>query len=188
MTGLALASLALLPLCSFSTISLDSITPCVGYDNFSNFDAVSQIEWITPRRDFYTTQRMILRQKIRNRHRSRHHQIQRGGMVTTRDYRTVMLTAPERKEKVVMCNDSGSPQEVNQQSQEADLVQNFFEKNEWKKNFASIECGAKLVRSSENVKHPHHLITRNADEYLLYSCQEASYFVIELCETIKMIR
>merc|ERR1712051_201252 len=59
---------------------------------------------------------------------------------------------------------------------------------EWNKNYASVECGAKLIRASESMKNPSHLISRNADEYMLYQCREASYFVIELCETIRVIR
>ena len=43
-------------------------------------------------------------------------------------------------------------------------------------------------RSSDNVQHGGHVITRNEDEYLLYTCQEGTFFVIELCETIKVIR
>lgn len=202
MTRLAIASLAFLSVGSFSTIGrLESFSPCLDYSNFSTSHSLTQTEWFTPRRGFYTEQRVRLRQKIRNRHHSkilrhqRHHvghqhQIQRNGEREgeTCDYRSVMLSPPEVRDKEVLCTDPGSPAEAQHQSQETDMVVNFFEKNEWKKNFASVECGAKLVKSSDNVKHPHHLITRNADEYLLYSCQDASYFVIELCETIKVIR
>ena len=201
MTRLAIASLAFLSVGSFSTIGrLEPFSPCLDYSNFSTSHSIPQTEWLTPRRGFYSEQRVKLRQKIRNRHHSKilrhqrhhvgHHQIQgREGVVTACDYRSVMLSPPEMRDKEVLCTDSGSPGgEAQHQSQETDMVVNFFEKNEWKKNFASVECGAKLVKSSDNVKHPHHLITRNADEYLLYSCQDASYFVIELCETIKVIR
>lgn len=193
MTRLAILTLAFLSAGSYSTSGRLS-QPCATYNNLSNFDSLTQSEWwITPRRGFYTEQRLTVRQKIRSRHHSKivRHQrlhVQRDREVTACDYRSVMLTPPNAREKKVTCNDSGAPGEAQHQPQEADLLQNFFEKNEWKKNFASVECGAKVVRSSDNVKHPHHLITRNADEYLLYSCQESSYFVIELCETIKMIR
>jgi len=193
MTRLAILTLAFLSAGSYSTSGRLS-QPCANYNNLSNFDSMTQSEWwITPRRGFYTEQRLTVRQKIRSRHHSKfvRHQrlhVQRDREVTACDYRTVMLTPPDVRDKKVTCNDAGAPGEAQHQPQEADLLKNFFEKNEWKKNFASVECGAKVVRSSDNVKHPHHLITRNADEYLLYSCQESSYFVIELCETIKMIR
>jgi len=193
MTRLAILTLAFLSAGSYSTSGRLS-QPCATYNNLSNFDSLTQSEWwITPRRGFYTEQRLTVRQKIRSRHHSKfvRHQrlhVQRDREVTACDYRTVMLTPPDVRDKKVTCNDAGAPGEAQHQPQEADLLKNFFEKNEWKKNFASVECGAKVVRSSDNVKHPHHLITRNADEYLLYSCQESSYFVIELCETIKMIR
>ena len=199
MTRLAIASLAFLSVGSFSTIGrLEPFSPCLDYSNFSTSHSIAQTEWLTPRRGFYTEQRGRLRQKIRSRQHSkilrhqRHHvgphHSEGEGEVTACDYRSVMLSPPEVRTKEVLCTDPGSPGEAQHQSQETDMVVNFFEKNEWKKNFASVECGAKLVKSSDNVKHPHHLITRNADEYLLYSCQDASYFVIELCETIKVIR
>lgn len=199
MTRLAIASLAFLSVGSFSTIGrLEPFSPCLDYSNFSTSHSIAQTEWLTPRRGFYTEQRVRLRQKIRSRQHSkilrhqRHHvgphHSEGEGEVTACDYRSVMLSPPEVRTKEVLCTDPGSPGEAQHQSQETDMVVNFFEKNEWKKNFASVECGAKLVKSSDNVKHPHHLITRNADEYLLYSCQDASYFVIELCETIKVIR
>jgi len=69
-----------------------------------------------------------------------------------------------------------------------DSEDSVFDSKEWKKNFASSECGAKIVRYSDNVRHAHHAITRNADEYLLYQCQDPAFFVVELCETIKVIR
>ena len=158
MTRLAIASLVFLSVGSSSTIGrLELFTPCLDYSNFSISDSITQTEWITPRRGFYTEQRMRLRQKIRSRHHSkiiRHqrqhvslHQ-QRDREVTACDYRTVMLRPPDVREKEVLCTDQGSPAEAQHQPQEADMVQNFFEKSEWKKNFASVECGAKLVRKS----------------------------------------
>ena len=115
---------------------------------------------------------------------------------------------------------------TNEKQEDLDEIENIFDKKEWKKNFASADCGAKLVRkfkilmffksnhdwqtrhdfqnirrtfkqtsilnviyrSSESIKHAHHLINRNEDEYLLYPCQDKPFFVIELCETIKVIR
>ena len=58
----------------------------------------------------------------------------------------------------------------------------------WKKNFASIECGAKLIKSSQSLKHPQHVINKNQDEYMLSECKDQTFFIIELCETIKVMR
>ena len=157
MTRLAIASLVFLSLGSFSTIGrLELFTPCLDYSNFSISDSITQTEWITPRRGFYTEQRLRLRQKIRSRHHSKivRHQRQHVSLhqqrdTTACDYRTVMLRPPDTvRDKEVLCTDPGSQAEAQHQPQEADMVQNFFEKSEWKKNFASVECGAKLVRKS----------------------------------------
>ena len=55
------------------------------------------------------------------------------------------------------------------------------------KNFASDECGAKIVGYSGDVKHPEHVINRNQDQYLLTPCdKKGSYFIIELCDNVKL--
>ena len=54
------------------------------------------------------------------------------------------------------------------------------------KNFASDECGAKIVGHSEEIEHPENVINTNHDQYLLNSCDKPSYFIIELCENIKI--
>ena len=55
------------------------------------------------------------------------------------------------------------------------------------KNFASDECGAKIVGYSRDVKHPEHVINRNQDQYLLTPCdKKGSYFIIELCDNVKL--
>merc|ERR1719189_2156486 len=69
-----------------------------------------------------------------------------------------------------------------------DIEESLLGEREWTKNYASVECGAKLVRATEGMKNPSHLISRNADEYMLYNCREPSYFIIELCETMRVVR
>ena len=69
-----------------------------------------------------------------------------------------------------------------------DIEESLLGEREWTKNYASVECGAKLVRASDGMKNPSHLISRNADEYMLYNCREPSYFIIELCETMRVVR
>jgi len=69
-----------------------------------------------------------------------------------------------------------------------DKLDNLLSEREWKKNFASVECGAKLIKSSPNIKHANHLINKNLDEYMMNECKEETFFIIELCETIKLLR
>lgn len=76
----------------------------------------------------------------------------------------------------------------NKQRRKDEELEVVLNEREWKKNFASIECGAKLIKSSSNLKHPNHIINKNNDEYMLNECKEETYFIIELCETIKVIR
>lgn len=44
------------------------------------------------------------------------------------------------------------------------------------------------MKSSENLKNAPLLITRSNDEYMLNECSKKVWFVIELCETIKVTR
>lgn len=55
-----------------------------------------------------------------------------------------------------------------------------------KKNYASPECGAKVVSTNPEAKYPHLLLTKPNDEYLLNLCQSTTWFVVELCEAIQV--
>jgi len=59
---------------------------------------------------------------------------------------------------------------------------------EYTKNFASPDCGAKIVKHSGGAKNAAHLISRSEDEYVLNECSHQLWFIIELCETIKIVR
>lgn len=55
-----------------------------------------------------------------------------------------------------------------------------------KKNYASPECGAKVVSTNPEAKYPHLLLTKPNDEYLLNLCKSTTWFVVELCEAIQV--
>jgi len=63
-----------------------------------------------------------------------------------------------------------------------------FIENNWKKNFASTDCGAKIVLSSNAIQNVAHAISRSKDEYMLSECAKSVWFTIELCETINILR
>ena len=91
-------------------------------------------------------------------------------------------TKVRKRENKASCKVSGEPKQVKSVATEQHDV-----KDEWK-NFASTDCGAKIIRSSSNMKHPNHVLNRNEDEYLLYTCDQPAFFVIELCENVKLSR
>ena len=98
-------------------------------------------------------------------------------------YRRIMLESLNIRTNKTCNNNLSQPAWETRNTEERPLAE-----REWTKNYASEECGAKLIRASESMKNPSHLINRNEDEYMLFQCGEASYFVLELCETIKVIR
>ena len=44
------------------------------------------------------------------------------------------------------------------------------------------------VKHSGGAKNAAHLISRSEDEYVLNECSHQLWFIIELCETIKIVR
>ena len=51
-------------------------------------------------------------------------------------------------------------------------------------NFASVDCGAKIVDVTKDTKLPKAILRDNRDEYLLFKCHSEKFVVIELCEEI----
>ncbi len=54
-----------------------------------------------------------------------------------------------------------------------------------KKNFASLDCGAKVVGANPESQSALNIITPSRDEYMLNKCTDKAWFIIELCESIK---
>lgn len=53
------------------------------------------------------------------------------------------------------------------------------------KNYASPDCGSKLLAANPEATHASKVIHSNKDEYLLNKCRDKTWFVIELCESIR---
>jgi len=55
-----------------------------------------------------------------------------------------------------------------------------------RKNYASPDCGAKLVGNNPEANHASHILLESKDDYMLNSCSNKIWFSIELCEAIKI--
>ncbi|CAF0836473.1 unnamed protein product [Brachionus calyciflorus] len=55
-----------------------------------------------------------------------------------------------------------------------------------RKNYASLHCGAKLIANNKESSNPSHILTESKDDYMLNSCSSKVWFIIELCEAIKL--
>lgn len=53
------------------------------------------------------------------------------------------------------------------------------------KNYASPDCGAKVISSNPEAGSPNNVLTPNTDEYILNTCTSRIWFVVELCEPIQ---
>uniref|UniRef100_A0A8P4K5I2 SUN domain-containing ossification factor n=1 Tax=Dicentrarchus labrax TaxID=13489 RepID=A0A8P4K5I2_DICLA len=69
---------------------------------------------------------------------------------------------------------SGSPHPVKK-------VQKNF-----KNNYASVECGAKILSANNEAKSTSAILRENMDLYMLNPCSNKIWFVIELCEPIQV--
>lgn len=54
------------------------------------------------------------------------------------------------------------------------------------KNYASLDCGAKLVATNPEAKSAGSLLSNNRDEYLLSACNSKIWFIVELCEAVQL--
>ncbi|XP_065647320.1 SUN domain-containing ossification factor isoform X3 [Hydra vulgaris] len=55
-----------------------------------------------------------------------------------------------------------------------------------KKNYASIECGAKVIAANEEATNQIAILKEDKDIYMLNPCNVKAWFVVELCERIEL--
>lgn len=53
------------------------------------------------------------------------------------------------------------------------------------KNYASPDCGAKIIAANPEADSTHSVLSTSKDEYLLSPCTSRIWFVVELCEAIR---
>uniref|UniRef100_A0A8C6TF52 SUN domain-containing ossification factor n=1 Tax=Neogobius melanostomus TaxID=47308 RepID=A0A8C6TF52_9GOBI len=58
--------------------------------------------------------------------------------------------------------------------------------NKFKNNYASVECGAKILSANSEAKSTSAILKENMDLYMLNPCSTKIWFVIELCEPIQV--
>uniref|UniRef100_A0A8C2CJ61 SUN domain-containing ossification factor n=1 Tax=Cyprinus carpio TaxID=7962 RepID=A0A8C2CJ61_CYPCA len=56
----------------------------------------------------------------------------------------------------------------------------------FKNNYASVECGAKILSANNEAKSTSAILMENMDLYMLNPCSTKIWFVIELCEPIQV--
>lgn len=57
-----------------------------------------------------------------------------------------------------------------------------------KKNFASLDCGAKIAAANAESQSATNIFTPSRDEYMRNACSDKAWFVVELCESIKALK
>ena len=54
------------------------------------------------------------------------------------------------------------------------------------RNYASSECGAKVINSNKEAQGSYKILSESQDEYMLNPCNSKIWFIVELCEAIKL--
>ncbi|KAJ8278997.1 hypothetical protein COCON_G00060630 [Conger conger] len=86
----------------------------------------------------------------------------------------VMEVEKEKSQSLMHSSSNGSPHVVKK-------VQKNF-----KNNYASVECGAKILSANTEAKSTSAILMENMDLYMLNPCSNKIWFVIELCEPIQV--
>ncbi|CAM1324349.1 SUCO (predicted) [Pycnogonum litorale] len=58
-------------------------------------------------------------------------------------------------------------------------------KSKINKNYASMDCGAKVLATNTESHHSSHVLNAFRDEYMLNPCNVKIWFIVELCESIQ---
>uniref|UniRef100_A0A8P4GBV0 SUN domain containing ossification factor n=1 Tax=Dicentrarchus labrax TaxID=13489 RepID=A0A8P4GBV0_DICLA len=122
---------------------------------------------------------------------SQHHQEQKAGDASTAretdpsvpskediptfdEWKKQVMEVEKEKSQSLHTSTSGSPHPVKK-------VQKNF-----KNNYASVECGAKILSANNEAKSTSAILRENMDLYMLNPCSNKIWFVIELCEPIQV--
>ncbi|XP_010783590.1 SUN domain-containing ossification factor isoform X3 [Notothenia coriiceps] len=90
------------------------------------------------------------------------------------EWKKQVMEVEKEKSQSLHTSSSGSPHPVKK-------VQKNF-----KNNYASVECGAKILSSNNEAKSTSAILMENMDLYMLNPCSNKIWFVIELCEPIQV--
>uniref|UniRef100_A0A665VWV7 SUN domain-containing ossification factor n=1 Tax=Echeneis naucrates TaxID=173247 RepID=A0A665VWV7_ECHNA len=90
------------------------------------------------------------------------------------EWKKQVMEVEKEKSQSLHTSTSGSPHPVKK-------VQKNF-----KNNYASVECGAKILSANNEAKSTSAILMENMDLYMLNPCSNKIWFVIELCEPIQV--
>ncbi|XP_051501556.1 SUN domain-containing ossification factor-like isoform X2 [Myxocyprinus asiaticus] len=90
------------------------------------------------------------------------------------EWKKKVMEVEEKKSQSLHTSSNGSPHPVKK-------VQKNF-----KNNYASVECGAKILSANNEAKTTSAILMENMDLYMLNPCSTKIWFVIELCEPIQV--
>ncbi|RVE73955.1 hypothetical protein OJAV_G00036160 [Oryzias javanicus] len=94
-------------------------------------------------------------------------------------------TFDEWKKQVIMKVEKEKSQTLHTSTSSSSHPVKKSQKN-FKNNYASVECGAKILSANSEAKSTSAILMENMDLYMLNPCSNKIWFVIELCEPIQV--
>ncbi|GAB1599231.1 SUN domain-containing ossification factor-like isoform X1 [Argonauta hians] len=77
-------------------------------------------------------------------------------------------------------------EEKNKQNDQGLTSSSLPQKQKMRNNYASSDCGAKVVLANPEAENVKYILNSNPDEYMINPCQSRKWFIIELCESIQI--
>ncbi|CAI9716070.1 Hypothetical predicted protein [Octopus vulgaris] len=77
-------------------------------------------------------------------------------------------------------------EEKNKQDDQGQTSSNLPQKQKMRNNYASADCGAKVVLANPEAENIKYILNSNPDEYMINPCQSKKWFIVELCESIQI--
>lgn len=77
-------------------------------------------------------------------------------------------------------------QQVNVSTSNASMSNNSKNTKVRWKNYASVDCGAKVILANPEAQHTWAILVGSRDEYALNPCSSRIWFIVELCEAIQL--
>lgn len=77
-------------------------------------------------------------------------------------------------------------EEKNKQNDQGQTSSNLPQKQKMRNNYASADCGAKVVLANPEAENIKYILNGNPDEYMINPCQSKKWFIVELCESIQI--
>lgn len=99
-------------------------------------------------------------------------------MPSFKEWSQKFLELEEQKNKVQQNMEKGNA--------EADTLKKKKKSDRKQNNYASLDCGAKILEKNAEAQHAESILLENKDLYMLNPCSANIWFIVELCDHVQV--